>query len=223
MKRLQNPGQAQNLLRFFKTGLGQYGAGDMFWGIMVPQTRILAKKYQELSLEEVLKILQNKIHECRLAALLILVEKYQRADEKEKAAIVKMYLQNIKWINNWDLVDLSAPKIVGAYYLSRSRQKLDKLAGSKNLWERRIAVLASFPLIKQGRLIEVFKLADRFLADPHDLMHKAVGWMLREAGKANQSELEKFLWPRRLQMSRTTLRYAIERFPETLRQKYLKK
>jgi len=222
LRGLQNKDQAKNLARFFKTGPGQYGAGDQFLGIMVPSSRQIAKKYVGLSLLEVIKVLHSPIHECRLVALLILVEKYQAASEIDKGKIVNLYLANTKWINNWDLVDLTAPKIVGNYYTNHPRRLIHVLSKSADLWERRIAVLSCFPWIKTGDFKDVFIIADRLLIDQHDLMHKAVGWMLREVGKVDLKILQTWLWPRRNKLPRTMLRYAIEKFPEGVRQKYLK-
>ena len=208
---------------FFKTGKGQYGEGDKFLGITVPQTRTVAKKYWQLPLAEVLQLLQSAFHEERLAALLILVLQYQKGDEKQRKKIFQAYLENTQWINNWDLVDLTADRIVGAYLADKPKDLLFKLAQSKLLWERRIAMLATFHEIKNGRSETSLAIAEKLLSDQEDLMHKAVGWMLREVGKrCSQEEEEKFLQKYIKVMPRTTLRYAIERFEEGKRLRYLK-
>lgn len=223
LRSLANPDKAKILQRFFKTAPGEYGAGDKFWGITVPQQREVAKRYRFLSLRETIKVLRHPVHECRLTALLILVDKYSRGSEVEKGTIVKLYRQNMSWINNWDLVDLSAPRIIGDYYSRHDRHQLDCLVASTNLWQRRVVVLSCLPLIKQGRFKEIFALTDRLLTDREDLMHKALGWMLREVGKVDLAALKSFLLPRKLKLPRTMLRYAIERFPEKNRLQYLKK
>jgi len=217
---LANPEKAKFLAGFFKTGKGQYAEGDMFLGITVPQTRQVAGKYSSLALPDIKKLLQSKIHEHRLTALLVLVQQFNRADENQKVKIIDFYLASTKRINNWDLVDLSADKILGEYLYqapSKERKILRKLAKSKNLWERRIAVLSTFAFINA---LEISKM---LLEDPHDLIHKAVGWMLREIGKRNLAVEEKFLKKHCRKMPRTMLRYAIEKFPEKKRQLYLKR
>ena len=209
---------------FFKTGKGQYGEGDKFLGITVPQTRTVAKKYWQLPLAEVLQLLQSAFHEERLAALLIMILQYQKGDEKQKKEIFQAYLENTQWINNWDLVDLTADRIVGAYLDDKTKDLLFKLAQSKLLWERRIAMLATFYEIKKGKSEIALAVAEKLLGDREDLMHKAVGWMLREVGKrCSQKEEEKFLQKYIKVMPRTTLRYAIERFEEGKRRQYLGK
>lgn len=216
---LTNKQKAEILQRFFKTGKGEYGEGDKFLGITVPQTRKLAKKYRNLSLNEIKKLLNNKFHEIRLAALLILVEQFP--DDPEK--IYNFYLNNTKNINNWDLVDLSADKIVGKYLLKNPKHKniLKKLANSKNLWERRIAILSTYQLIKNNQFEEMLELAKKLLNDSHDLIHKATGWMLREIGKKSLKVEETFIRKFCKKMPRTMLRYAIEKFPKTKRAFYL--
>ena len=207
-----------------KTGKGQYGYGDVFVGVTVPEQRKVAKDYKDLELKEIEKLLKNKIHECRFTALLILVEQYKNADEKTKEKIARFYLAHTKYINNWDLVDLSAPTIVGDYLLKRDRKILYKLAKSKNIWERRIAVLATFAFIKNKETEDSFALAEILLTDKHDLMHKAVGWMLREIGKhCSRGELITFLNTHKSKMPRTALRYAIEHFSPLERKKFLAK
>lgn len=220
--KLKNPEKARNLARFFKTGKGEYGEGDIFWGLKVPDQRKTAKKYSHLTLKEIQKLLLSKIHEHRLTALFILVIKYQKADKAGKKEIASFYLKNTKKINNWDLVDLSAPKILGDYLLEKNKSILYKSAKSKNLWERRIAVMATFTFIRNNRFKKALEIAETLLQDEHDLIHKAVGWMLREIGKRDQKVEEKFLKKHFKKMPRTMLRYAIERFDEKKRKFYLK-
>ena len=215
-------GKAEALSRFFKTGRGEYGEGDVFLGVMVPETRTVAKSFKKLSHQEIKKLLNSKYHEERLLGILILVENFVVGTESEKEKIYKFYLKNIKRINNWDLVDLSAPKIVGGYLYKKDKKILYKFAKSKNLWERRVAILATFHFIYKNNFTETFKIAETLLNDGHDLIHKAVGWMLREVGKRiSVSELEEFLDKYAELMPRTMLRYAIERFPERLRKVYI--
>lgn len=206
--------------RFFKTGKGQYGEGDHFLGIMVPETRKVAKKYKNLSLPEIETLLGNKFHEIRLCALLILVQKFSENPEK----IYKFYLKNLSKINNWDLVDSSADKIIGAYLYSNPSQKpvIHKLVKSKNIWEKRISIISTFYFIRKNEFDEALKISELLLHDSHDLIHKAVGWMLREIGKRDIATEESFLKKFASKMPRTMLRYAIERFPEAKRQSYLK-
>lgn len=227
LKKLKNSSKTVVLQRFFKTGPGQYGEGDIFWGLNVPDCRSLAKKYADLKIADILKILKSEVHEIRLTALLIMVERYQKAESlKERGKIVNIYLKNNRYINNWDLVDLSVYKILGDYLLVSGEEKtvLNKLVVSKNLWERRMAMVATYAFIKAGREEIAYQIAEKLLGDKHDLMHKAVGWMLREAGKRGDSlKLRQFLDGHIKGMPRTTLRYAIEHFPEKERQVYLKK
>jgi 3-methyladenine DNA glycosylase AlkD len=223
IKALRDTEKSIFLARFFKTGKGEYSEGDTFYGFTVPESRRLASKYKELPLRNVLKLLKSKIHEARLIALFILVTKFKKGDEKTKEEIYKAYLANTKYINNWDLVDSSADKIVGAYLMNnRPRTILEKLAKSDSLWERRIAIIATFQFIKNHEYEETFKIAKLLLNDKHDLIHKAVGWMLREVGKKMGADIEKeFLNKNYKAMPRTMLRYAIERFPQGERLKYL--
>ncbi|XOB46338.1 MAG: DNA alkylation repair protein [Candidatus Nealsonbacteria bacterium] len=214
--------KSKNLQRFFKTEPGEYGERDIFLGIKVGNLRKIAEKYKNLSLKEIEKLLYSKIHEERLVALLILVQKFQTDDERLKEKIFKLYLKNTNYINNWDLVDLSADKIIGEYLSDKPREVLYKLAMSKNLWERRIAIMSTFQLIKNNEFKETFKILEMLLEDGHDLIHKAAGWMLREIGKRSLETEEKFLKKHYQKMPRTMLRYAIERFPEKRRQAYLK-
>lgn len=223
LRNTANKGKAVLLARFFKTALGEYGEGDKFLGVMVPQSRALVKKYwQSASLADVKTLLESAWHEERLIALFILVEKFQKAAAAEKQKIYDFYLANTKHINNWDLVDLSAPKIVGAYLYGKDVSILYKLARSKNLWERRIAILATFYFIKEGEPKIALEIAGLLVNDSHDLIQKAVGWMLREIGKRCGQEIEEqFLRQHCQTMPRVALRYAIERFSEPERQKYL--
>jgi 3-methyladenine DNA glycosylase AlkD len=220
-----NPEKAKLLMRFFKTGKGEYAEGDVFLGIMVPTLRIVAKKYFELPLSDVEKLLHSKFHEERLIALFIFTYQFQNGDGKKRAKIFSLYLANTKHINNWDLIDLSAPKIVGEFLFQKGKgiAILKKLAQSHDLWERRIAVLATFQYIKYNSFKESLEIAEMLLNDKHDLIHKSVGWMLREIGKRNQEKEEEFLKKHAKEMPRTMLRYAIERFSEEERKKYLEK
>lgn len=213
--------KAKLLQGFFKTGPGQYGEGDIFIGVMVPNIRRVAKEFQGAPIAEIIKLLRSPIHEERLLSLLMLVQAYGKADEAVKKTIYGLYLRNTRFINNWDLVDLSAPNIVGAYLSDRSRKPLYALAKSRDLWKRRIAILATFAFIKQNDHKDSLEIASMLLKDEHDLIHKAVGWMLREIGKRDLAALEGFLRKHYHDMPRTMLRYAIERFPEGRRKKYL--
>jgi len=222
LEALADPAQAANLQRFFKTGPGQYGEGDRFLGLRAPQIRQLVKAQGDCPLSEVKKLLHSTIHEARMLSLLLLVQRFQQGDGKEQERIYRLYLASTRYINNWDLVDSSAPNIVGAWLYGRSREPLDRLAASDSLWERRIAVLATFYFIKQGDLQKSLSVAGKLLHDEHDLIHKAVGWMLREVGKRDRKLEEGFLKENYKNMPRTMLRYAIERLPERRRQAYLK-
>jgi 3-methyladenine DNA glycosylase AlkD len=224
LKSMADPGKAAILQRYFKTGLGQYGEGDIFIGVMVPQSRKVAKKFSQLQLVEVKMLLYSRIHEERLVALLILVWRYSSAlsSREEKEEIVKFYLDNIKQVNNWDLVDLSAPNILGAHLIDRDRRLLYRLARSENVWERRIAILATYHFIRDGDFSDTLKIAEMLLQDRHDLIHKAAGWMLREVGKRDVASEEAFLEKHLSVMPRTMLRYAIERLPESKRRRYKK-
>lgn len=213
--------KARLLQGFFKTGPGQYGEGDKFLGVMVPDVRRTVKEFSDAPLVEVLKLLRSSFHEERQLALLLLVRKFEKGDDVVRKRIYTHYLKNTKYINNWDLVDLSAPKIVGPWLDRSSRSPLYRLVRSKNLWERRIAILATFPHIRKGDFVDALALSETLLDDDHDLMHKAVGWMLREVGKKDTAALEGFLRKHNARMPRTALRYAIERFPEAKRKKYL--
>ena len=208
--------------RFFKTGPGQYGEGDRFLGIRVPVLRKIARRYRDFDLASTEKLLHSEYHEIRLTALLIMVELYKRGDAGVRDDIYALYLSNTDYINNWDLVDVSAPHILGRHLEQKDPAILYRLAVSDSLWERRIAILATFHFIRLGSCADTIKLAEILRDDEHDLMHKAVGWMLREVGKRDLNLLTAFLDTHYRQMPRTMLRYAIERFPEGLRQDYLK-
>lgn len=222
LKNLANPKQAEVLQRFFKTGKGEYGEGDVFLGIRVPVQRKVAKQFKDLELLEIGELLNSEIHEERLVSLLILIEQYQKADEKLKKKLYDFYLSNAKNINNWDLVDLSAPKIMGDYLLDKSRVILYKLAKSENLWEKRIAILSTFTFIRNNEYEDTLKIAEILLSDKHDLIHKAAGWMLREVGKKDQMVEEVFLKKFCKIMPRTMLRYSIERFDKGKKEFYMK-
>jgi 3-methyladenine DNA glycosylase AlkD len=225
LKSMADPDKAAILQRFFKTGPGQYGEGDIFIGVIVPQSRQVAKKFSQLPLGGVRTLLYSRIHEERLVALLILARRYSSASScMEKEEIVKFYLDHIKQVNNWDLVDLSAPNILGAHLVdSRDRRRLlYRLARSENLWERRIAIVATHHFIRNGDFSDTLKIAEMLLQDRHDLMHKAAGWMLREVGKRDAAAEEAFLEKHFSVIPRTMLRYAIERLPENKRRRYKK-
>jgi 3-methyladenine DNA glycosylase AlkD len=221
LRALGNPKDADFLAGFFKTGPGQYGEGDVFIGVRVPVIRKLAKEFALLPLPEVENLLHSPIHEERLAALVILVAQAAQAEAKTRKAIYDFYLANTEFINNWDLVDLSAPQIVGACLADRSRRPLYGLAKSSWLWDRRISILATFHFIRLGDFNDTLKIAEMLLGDPEDLMHKAVGWMLREVGKRDVAALEGFLERHCRVMPRTMLRYAIEKFSDEKRRKYM--
>lgn len=223
LEKLKDPQRAKDSEWFFKTGPGQYGEGDIFLGITVPKQREVAKKYSDLSLSDIQKLLLSKIHEHRFVALAILVNKFKKADNFQREEIFDFYIKNAKNINNWDLVDSSAPYIVGEYLAGRGKAILYKLAGSGNLWERRIAIVSSSGFIKRGEYEDTFAISEILLSDSCDLIHKAVGWMLREVGKRNSGELEKFLKKHQKNMPRTMLRYAIERFDVNKKRFYMAK
>lgn len=218
MHRLADPARAKVMQGFFKTGPGQYGQGDVFAGIAVPQSRLMAKKYAHLPLADVGQLLQSEVHEERLVALLILIGKYKGDPDK----IAKFYLANLGRVNNWDLVDVSAPGILGAHLLNKDRAVLYRLARSKVLWERRVAIISTLAFIRKGEFEDTLKIAEMLLSDRHDLMHKAVGWMLREVGKRDLATEEVFLQKHCRSMPRTALRYAIERLPEQERRAYMR-
>jgi len=222
LEKFADPKQAKLLQGYFKTGKGQYGEGDVFLGLRVGEVRKIAKEFGKTPLEEVGNSLHSKFHEERLAALLILVQKFEKGDEAAREKVFGFYLANAKRVNNWDLVDLTAPKIVGEWLLERDKGILYKLAGSENLWERRISVLATSAFIRRGEFEDCLAISEKLLHDEHDLIHKAVGWMLREIGKKDLAVEEGFLKKHYKGMPRTMLRYAIEKFPEPKRKAYLK-
>jgi 3-methyladenine DNA glycosylase AlkD len=209
--------------RFFKTGVGEYGEGDKFLGVTVPQVRSLVGMGDDLSQTGLLSLLRSEWHEERLLALLILGRRFKRAkgDERKRKGVVDLYLANTRWVNNWDLVDSSAPCILGEWLLQRDRGILRQLASSASLWEQRIAVLATFAFIRAGEFSDTLRLCRLLVSHPHDLMHKACGWMLREVGKRNLAALRTFLDQNTPKMPRTMLRYAIEKLPEQERRRYL--
>ncbi len=222
LRSLQDPEKAKILQKCFKTGPGEYGEGDVFLGITVPRLRTVSKECDGLAMGEVEDLLHSPIHEERLLALLTLIRKYEREDEGEKEKIYTLYLRSTRWINNWDLVDLSAPNIAGDFLMNRSRKPLYKLARSAVLWERRIAIVATHRFIRERRFEDTLGIGEILLGDQEDLIQKAVGWMLREVGKRDQDAEETFLKKHCRLMPRTMLRYAIERFPAAKRELYMK-
>ena len=225
LRLLANPLKAKFLAGFFKTGKGEYGEGDVFLGIHVPDVRAVAVKHTGLSLVEIGKLLGSPVHEERLASLLVLIDKYKKAPNDGKKACIDFYLANASRVNNWDLVDLSAHQMLGDYLLSHAALKpaLVKLAKSGSLWERRISIIATYAFIKKRKFEETLSIAGLLLNDKHDLIHKAVGWMLREVCKRDMAAGEKFLRKHYKRMPRTMLRYAVERFNPAKREKYLRK
>jgi 3-methyladenine DNA glycosylase AlkD len=225
-KKMSSAEQAQHRQRFFKTGPGEYGEGDIFWGLEVPVSRQIASQFYDLSLKELSELIFSPVHELRLIALLIAIHKYQQAQNFfEQKKIVRWYWRQRKFINNWDLVDLSAPKILGAYLRDypQERKLLMLLSQSSSLWDRRLAMVSTFAFISAGEFKPTLDLARNYFNDPEDLISKASGWMLREVGKRDNKVLLAFLNSYAGQMPRTMLRYAIERLPEGKRQKYLHK
>ncbi|HZW38551.1 MAG TPA: DNA alkylation repair protein [Ignavibacteriaceae bacterium] len=222
LKSKANVNDAINLQRFFKTGPGEYGEGDIFHGIKIPILREATKKFMNLSLADIQEVLHSKYHEERMISLFLLINKFKKAEPKEKKTIYNMYLKNTKYINNWDLVDLSSHHIVGAYLFDKEKDILYKMAASKDLWKKRIAIISTFYFLRRGDFVPTFKIAEMLLNDKHDLIHKGVGWMLREVGNRDMGAEEEFLLCFYKQMPRTMLRYAIEKFPENKRQAYLK-
>ena len=220
-----DPSQVEGLSRFFKTGPGQYGDGDKFLGIKVPVTRSIVKKcWKSTGFEELERCIGSEYHEMRLAALLTLVEIFSHAKtEQERHRCIDFFLSHTDRINNWDLVDLSCYPLLGVWLLDKDRSILYDLArGGKTIWEQRIGIVSTMTFIRHGQLADTFAIADILLHHPHDLIHKAVGWLLREAGKHDRTALEDYLLPRYRQMPPTMLRYAIEKFPEPERQRYLR-
>jgi len=221
---MQNPEKAKHLKKFFKTGKGEYGEGDEFLGgVTVPQLRALAKKYKAIELSELQELIGSKYHEYRQIALFILVNRYKKTKhESEKKELVDFYLRNRKYVNNWDLVDCSAPYITGDYFFNKDKKTLYNFAKSTDLWEKRIAVISTFGFIKNNSFGDALKIAEILLTDKHDLIHKATGWMLREIGNRDETVEKQFLDKYVKKMPRTMLRYAIEKFPEKERIYYLK-
>lgn len=220
---LANPERAIGTARFFKTGKGQYGEGDIFIGVSNPQVQAVVKEFfKNMEISEIQELINDKIHELRFAGLLVLVAKFQKSNHAEQQIIVDFYLKNINQINNWDLVDCSAYKILGKFLLDKDRQILYDLAETGHLWSERVAVVSTMALIRNGQFTDIFRLSERFLTHPHDLMHKACGWMLREVGKRDELALEEFLEEHLHKMPRTMLRYAIEKMEEKKRLGYLK-
>ena len=220
LQELADKQRARFLQRFFKTGPGGYGEGDRFLGIRVPELRKLVNEYKTLTASEVLPLLHSSFHEERLFALLVFVRNYSRGTEAVREEIYRMYLENTTSINSWDLVDVSAPHIVGAHLMDRARSPLSRLATSNSLWERRIAIMATFYFIRHHQFSDTLRISAMLLADKEDLIHKAVGWMLREVGKRDLPAEEEFLDHHWRKMPRTMLRYAIEKFPREKKQRY---
>jgi len=222
MRKIANKEIAEHSQRFFKTGKGQHGEGDIFLGIRVPVLRKIAKKFRRISLSEVSKLLESKFHEERLLSILMLVNLFKSGGEDDQELIYELYLDKTRFINNWNIVDISAGNIVGEFLFEKDKAPLYHLVFSENLWERRIAIVATFYFIKNYEFNDTLKIAEILFTDKEDLIHKAVGWMLREVGKRVIEIEEEFLEEHYLKMPRTMLRYAIERFPETRRKMYLK-
>ena len=222
VRALADPARARLLQGFFKTGPGQYGEGDRFLGLTMPQVRTVAAACRDTSLDEVERLLESPWHEMRMLALVILANSYGGASAARQADIYRLYLRRTDRINNWDLVDVTAPAVVGIHLLTRSRAPLRRLARSRNVWERRIAIVATAALIRRDDFSETVWIAELLLGDEHDLIHKAVGWMLREVGKRDEATLRRFLDAHAARMPRTALRYAIERLPPAHRRKYMK-
>ena len=220
LRELSDKEKAVIYARFFKTGKGEYGEGDQFIGLTVPQQRKIAKKYKNLSLEDIGRLLRSTIHEFRFTALVILVQQYK---VKREEKYVDLYVRNKEFVNNWDLVDTSAPYVLGDYLLDKDRSLLFELAYSNGLWDKRISILSTFAFIKNNDFTDAIKIAEILLNDEHDLIHKAVGWMLREIGNRDREVEEEFLRKYHKTMPRTMLRYAIEKFDEEKRKFYMKK
>jgi len=226
IRRYKDERQGAVLGRFFKTGKGQYGEGDVFWGLDVPTSRKISERYTHISRKDILRLLKNEVHEVRLVALFILVAQYKKADAKLKSELVKFYLDNTKYVNNWDLVDSSAHQILGDFLLDKTEEEkriLLTLSHSKDLWEQRISIVATFAFIRKGELDWTYKIVDTLDKHNHDLIHKACGWMLREAGKRDEKRLREYLDRKASNLPRTMLRYAIEKLPEKDRLEYLNK
>ncbi|HIF37125.1 MAG: DNA alkylation repair protein [Methanobacteriota archaeon] len=223
IRKLANKEIAKHSLRFFKTDKGQYGFGDIFLGVRAPKIRLIAKKHIDISIADMKTLIQSKYHEERFLGLIILVNKYAKTkDKKNRNQLYKIYVSSFKYINNWDLVDVTCPHVTGKHLIDKDRTILYKWAKSEDLWTKRIAMVSTFSFIRKNDLEDTFKIAEILLHDEHDLIHKAVGWMLREAGKRDIKKEETFLKKYYKTMPRTMLRYSIEKFPESKRQKYLK-
>lgn len=221
LRAARDPNKAAFFPRFFKTGPGQYGEGDRFYGVTVPNIRRVAKRYAHLPLSTLAELLQDPVHEVRLCAVLILVDQFQRGDATTRQTIASFYVQHAKQVNNWDLVDASAPHILGTWLLERDPTVLRTLARSHNLWEQRIAIVATYAFIRRGSFDLTFQIATHYLSHTHDLIHKATGWMLREVGKRDEGALRSFLDAQGSRMPRTMLRYAIEKLPKDDQKRYL--
>ena len=223
IRALANKERANHSKRFFKTGKGEYGYGDIFLGVRVPKIRLIAKKNIGISITDMKTLIKSKYHEERLLGLIILVNKYSKSkDEKDRDQLYNIYVSSFKYVNNWDLVDVTCAHIIGKHLLNKDRSILYTWAKSNDLWTKRIAIVSTHCFIRKNDLQDTFKIAKILLNDEHDLIHKAVGWMLREAGKKDMEKEEIFLKKHYKTMPRTMLRYAIERFPEPKRQRYLK-
>ena len=223
IRALANKAIAQHSRRFFKTDKGECGHGDLFLGVRAPKIRLIAKKHIDISITDMQILIRSKYHEERFLGLIILVNKYAKTkDKKNRNQLYKIYVSSFKYINNWDLVDVTCPHVTGKHLIDKDRTIRYKWAKSEDLWTKRIAMVSTFSFIRKNDLEDTFKIAEILLQDKHDLIHKAVGWMLREAGKRDIKKEEIFLKKHYKTMPRTMLRYAIERFPEAKRQKYLK-
>lgn len=222
IKQSKNDKYAVHHQKFFKTEKGGYGEGDLFYGLKIPEQRRIAKESGSLPLTGIEKLLHNPYHECRMTALIILIEYFQKGDNADKEAAVNLYLDSTEYINNWDLVDITCYKLLGPWLEKRDRSLLYKLADSHSLWEQRISIITTMHFIRRGDFDDCLAISEKLLNHPHDLIHKAVGWMLREVGKRNKSNEDEFLKKHYKTMPRIMLRYAIEKYPETERQAYLK-
>ncbi|AHJ96450.1 DNA alkylation repair protein [Hymenobacter swuensis] len=223
MHALANPERAVAVARFFKTGPGEYGEGDQFLGLTMPQQRLLAREFQQLPQPEILQLLHSPWHECRSVALVIWTLQFAKAGARQRKAIYAQYLANRHFVNNWDLVDITCPGILGTYLLDKDRAPLYELAAENHLWSQRMSIVSTLAFIRKGQFQDTFAMAELLLSHRHDLIHKATGWMLREVGKRNEAALEEFLTDHRGQLPRTTLRYAIERLPPVRRHWHLSK
>ena len=222
LRSIASPERAEVTRSFFKMGPGEYSEGDQFLGIRIPDLRSLVKNANAVTLRQAVTLLHSEWHEERFMGILLMENRFERAGEESlQEEIVKAYLANTRWVNNWDLVDASAPSILGAWLLTRKRSVLSELVRSENLWERRIAIVSTLTLIRAGEFSDTLRLTERLLSDSEDLMHKACGWMLREVGKKDRNILISFLGKHASGMPRTMLRYAIERFPQQERQAWL--